>query len=250
MVMIRGAKAFRFFRGVCKRLEHLAEDMQPPVLRLLKGRAHDIDRDAFDLHVHLERGDPLARSGDLEIHVPEVVFKPEDIGEHDHLVAFLDETHGDARDRGLDGHACVHERQRTAANRGHGRRTIGLKDVRYDPDGIRELLLGRHHCLQRALCERPVADFAPARSPQGLGLAHAERREIIVEHECLEVLSLEGIDALLVHGRSEGGNDQCLGLAAGKEGRAVCPGEHADNGTDRPDLVRLSSVGAQYFFPG
>src|SRR5574341_138007 len=104
-----------------KRLEHLAQDVQPSVFCLLEGRAHDIDRDALDLHVHLEGGYAGARPGYFEIHITEMVFKAEDIGKDDDLIAFLDEPHGDARDRGLDRHSRVHKRERPAADGGHGR---------------------------------------------------------------------------------------------------------------------------------
>src|SRR3712207_7217622 len=55
----------------------------------------------------------------LEVHVAEVVLDAGDVGEHDVVVALLDEAHRDAGDRRLDRHAGVHERQRGARSEEH-----------------------------------------------------------------------------------------------------------------------------------
>ena len=83
---------------------------------------------------------PVLRAGDLEVHVAEVVLDAGDVGEDGVVVALLDQAHRDARDRRLDRHARVHQRQRGAADRGHRRRAVGLEDVRHDADRVRELL--------------------------------------------------------------------------------------------------------------
>src|SRR5207253_4283835 len=49
-------------------LAHLSQHDQARLARLVQGRPHDVDRDAGDLDVHLERGDALLRTGDLEVH--------------------------------------------------------------------------------------------------------------------------------------------------------------------------------------
>ena len=72
------------------------------VARLLGLRervAQDVERHAGDLDVHLERGDPVLRAGDLEVHVAEVVLDAGDVGQDDVVVALLDEAHRDAGDR-------------------------------------------------------------------------------------------------------------------------------------------------------
>src|SRR5581483_5115570 len=78
------------------RRPHLLEDEEAPAARLLERVAQDLERDALDLDVHLEGGDPLAGPGDLEVHVPEVVLDPRDVGEDDVVVALLDQSQGDA----------------------------------------------------------------------------------------------------------------------------------------------------------
>ena len=72
---------------------------------------HDLLGDALDLDVHLQRGDAAIGAGDLEVHVTQVIFVTEDVGQHREAVAFLDEAHRDAREVRLQRHAGVHERQ-------------------------------------------------------------------------------------------------------------------------------------------
>ena len=78
-------------------LAHLAEYVNASDTGLFEGDLHDLLADAGDLHVHLEGGDAVGIAGDLEVHVAQVVFIAQDVGENDELVAFLDETHGNDR---------------------------------------------------------------------------------------------------------------------------------------------------------
>src|SRR5437764_2129367 len=83
------------------RLEHPVEDELARPLRLLERASHDLLRDAGDLDVHLEGRDALARPGDLEVHVAEVILRSLDVGEDDVVVALLHEAHGYAAHRRL-----------------------------------------------------------------------------------------------------------------------------------------------------
>ena len=89
-------------------------------MSLCKCFTHDLRGDALDLDIHLQCGDALFSSGDLEVHIAEVIFSTLDIGQ-DHIVfAFLDEAHGDTCDRGLDRHTGIHQCQRGTADGTHG----------------------------------------------------------------------------------------------------------------------------------
>ena len=156
-----------------------------------------------DFDVHLDAGDALLGAAHLEVHVAEVVLVAEDVREDGDLLAFLHQAHGDARHRRLDGDARVHERQRAAADGGHGARAVGLEDVGHHADGVGELLALGQHVAQRALGEGAVPNLAAARAAQGLGLAHAEGREVVVEHELPERLAGQELDALLVVARPQ-----------------------------------------------
>ena len=87
------------------------EDEQPRLPGPGQGVAHDVERHARDLDVHLQGGDALVGAGDLEVHVAQVVLHPGDIGENHVVVALFDEAHGDAGHRAGDGHARVHQRK-------------------------------------------------------------------------------------------------------------------------------------------
>ena len=119
-------------------LVHLPEDVQPALAGLLQRDLHDLGRDALDLDVHLQRSHAVLRPGNLEVHVAEVILIAQDVGEHFVAVALEHEAHRDARHRRLDRHARVHQRQRAAADAGHGARAVGLQDLRHDADDIGE----------------------------------------------------------------------------------------------------------------
>ena len=99
IVSIAGAYTESFSRGAVDRLGHLAEDEQPALASLLERVGEDLEGDAGDLDVHLQGGDPVLGAGDLEVHVAEVVLDAGDVGEHDVVVALLDQPHRDAGDR-------------------------------------------------------------------------------------------------------------------------------------------------------
>ena len=49
----------------------------------MQGLANDVVVDAFDLDVELDRGDAVAGAAYLEVHVAEVIFLAEDVGQED-----------------------------------------------------------------------------------------------------------------------------------------------------------------------
>src|SRR5437660_839549 len=120
--------------------KHLVEDEESRLACLLERLGHDLVRQALDLDVHLQRGDPLARPGHLEVHVPEHVLDALDVGHHRKLAFARHQTHRDARDGGLDRHAGVHQGQRRTANRSHRSRSVGAQDRRDRADRVRPVL--------------------------------------------------------------------------------------------------------------
>ena len=93
----------------CDLFEHSREDVGTTALRLTKCASENLNGQAAGLVVHLESGDALLGTRNLEIHVAEEVLDALDIGEDDNVVSFLDEAHGDAGNRCLDRYASVHE---------------------------------------------------------------------------------------------------------------------------------------------
>ena len=95
----------------------------------MSARAENLGGQALGLVVHLQGRDALLGTAHLEVHVAEEVLDTLDVGEDDDVIAFLDKTHSDTGDRGLDRHAGVHERKRGTAGRSHGRGTVGLQNL-------------------------------------------------------------------------------------------------------------------------
>ena len=103
-------------------------------------------------------------------------------------------------------------------------------------------VFGGEHRGNSSLGQGPVPDFTPARAAQGAGLADAERREIVVEHETLRGFPREAFHALLVFGRAQSDSDQGLRFAPGEKGRTVGSRQDPDFGRDRPDLIEIPAI--------
>ena len=125
---LQGLDARRVLRQLRTRrrhdLVHLLENVQAAVACLLQRFLHDLLLQAGDLDVHLDGGDALVGSADLEVHVAEMILVAEDVREDSVLVTFHDETHRHTSDRRLDGDTRVHHRQASATNGSHGRRAV------------------------------------------------------------------------------------------------------------------------------
>mmetsp|Transcript_78776 Transcript_78776/g.218920 ORF Transcript_78776/g.218920 Transcript_78776/m.218920 type:complete len:772 (-) Transcript_78776:1232-3547(-) len=207
--------------GAAHGLDHLAEDVQAGFLGLSQGDLHDFLGDALDLDVHLQGGDARGGTGHLEVHVAQVIFVTQDVGQHCETVAVLDQAHGDASHVSLQRHAGVHQRQAAAADGGHRRRAVGLGDFGHHAQRVRELFLARQHGDERALGQAAVADFAALRAAHAARLAGGERGHVVVQHEAVFELAVQRVDALGVAVGAKRGNHQGLRLPAGEQGRTV-----------------------------
>ena len=92
--------------------------------------------------------------------------------------------------------------------------------------------------------EFAMADFAAAGRAHAAGFADRIRREVVVQQERLLIGSLQRIDELFVLGGAERGDDQSLGLAAGKQRRPVGARQHADFRRDLPDGFDVAAIDA------
>ena len=229
IVIRRGANSLSSGAARSIALGHLAEDVQAAVPWPAPAPTFMISSVMPSILMSICSADtPFGGTGDLEVHVAEVIFVAEDVGQHDEVVAFLDQAHRDTRDRRLDRHAGIHQRQRGAADRSHRRGTVRLGDFRDDADGVRERFHRRHHGQHAALGEAAVADFATLRAHHAAGFAHRVRREVVVEQEVVLVLARDGVDDLAVARGAERDGDDRLRLAAGEQRGAVHARQHAD----------------------
>src|SRR6266478_4764455 len=93
-----------------------------------------------------------------------------------------------------------------------------------------------------------MANFAAAGATKEFYFAHAERREIVVEHEAVElVLREEQVEALHVFLGAEGKGGESLGFTASEERGAMNAREQADFASDLANLVEGAAIGTATF---
>ena len=147
-----------------------------------------------------------------------MVFRAGDVGQDGVIVAFLDQTHGDAGDRTFQLNAGVIEGEACAAHRCHGRRTVRLQDVGDDANRIWRLFGAWQHGRNGALGQRAVAHFAAAYAGHAAGFANAEGWKVVMQHEVLLLLAFIGLEPLPIVGCAQSSRNQSLRLAACKQG--------------------------------
>jgi hypothetical protein len=200
---------------------HAVENVQATLSRLRECALHHVPIDALDLDVHLQRRNPIGGARDLEVHVPEVILVSEDIRQDRHPIAVRDQAHRDPRDGRLDRNAGVHQRERTATNRRHRRRTIRLEGLRHDSDRVGEFLCVRQHGFDGALREVAVPDLSSTGPSIGARFTRRIPGEVVVEIEGLREAIGERIDRLCIETATEGRGHERLGLAAREQRHAV-----------------------------
>ena len=198
-------------------------------LGLLQSRGQNVSRNAVELGVELQSGDELGSTGNLEVHIAEGVFGAENIGQglEDVLAVNIagHEAHGDARNRGLQRHACGEQRQRGRAHGTHGGGTVGTNGFGDLTDGVRELFAVRQHRHESLLRQRTVADFAALRGADAAGFTGGVRRHLIVVHVTLGLRTGQCVDLLFHLEHVQGGDAQNLGFATLEQ----CGTVHARN---------------------
>src|SRR5476649_970313 len=209
---------------------HCAQDVLAALFGLRQRHLHDFLGDAHDLDVHLQRGDTVAGTGDLEVHVAQVIFIAQDVRQHGELAAFLDQAHRDTGDVFFHRHAGIHQRQAAAADRGHRRGTVRFGDFRHQTHRVAELFRRRQRGDQRALGQTAVADFATLGRADAAGFAGGERWHVVMQHEGVGELAHQRVDLLAVAGGAQRGHDQRLGFAAREQRGTV--GAWQDRGAD------------------
>ena len=226
---------------------HLAKDEQAGFPRLRQGLAHDFFGDARDLDVHLQGGNALFGARDFEIHVAEVVFHALDVGQHGILLAFLDEAHRDARHRGFDGHAGVHQGKGGAAHGSHRGGAVGGKHLGNQPQRIGEFLFRGDDRQQGALGQRTVADFTAGSAAHRAHFAHREGREVVVVDVALAFGGGQAVDFLRFARGAQRSQGEHLGFAAGEQPGAVGAGADVHLAPDGADVGSAAAIGADAF---
>ena len=173
-----------------------------------------------------------------------MVFGAGDVGQDGVLVAFLHQSHRNSSDGCLQRHTSIHQRKRSAADGGHRRRSVRFQNVGDDAHRVGPVVFSGKHGGNGALSERSVADFAAAGATHEANFSDGKRGEIVVEHEALLGFAFETFETLHVVAGTEGGGNQGLSFAAGKNGAAVDAGKDSSFDPDFANLIELASVGA------
>src|SRR5471032_1227322 len=223
-------------------LVHLAEDVQARFQGLAQSDFHDLFGDAFDLDVHLQRGNTLGGTGYFEVHVAEVVFVTQDVGQDGELLAFFNQTHGDTGNRCLHRHTGVHQSQGSTADRSHGAGTVGLGDFRHNTNGVREHVGSRQHGCNRTTGQTAVTDFTTTSATHATTLTYRKRREVVVQHERAFFLAFQGVQQLCVTGGAQCCNNQSLGFATGEQCRTVGLWQNTDFDVQRTYGLGVAAV--------
>ncbi len=171
-----------------------------------------------------------------------MILIAEDVGQDREVVAFFDEAHGHAGNRRLDGHTGIHQRQARAANGRHRARTIGLGNLRHHANDVAKFIHIGHHGLDTASRQLAVANFTALGRTDKAGLADAERREVVVQHERLFALALYRIDDLGVAPGAEGRYDDRLRLPACEQRRTVRTRQDSDTNVDGPYGALVATI--------
>ena len=229
---------------VAERLVHGVEDFERAFFAWARASRIMRNRDADDLDVHLQRGDTGARAGNFEVHVAVVIFGAGDVGEDRILVVIADhQAHGDTSASRL-------ERTPASISASEPPQTVAIEDDPLDSrmSETRRMAYGKSASGGSRLTsarsrKRAVADFAAARAAQELHFANAERREVVVQHEALELVLLEEqVEPLHVFLGAERQRRQSLRFAASKQRRAVYARQQADFAGDLANLVESASI--------
>src|SRR5450432_2263140 len=109
---------------------HDGEDLGARIFRAMNRFAQNLVAHAGQLEIKLKTSDAVLRPAKFEIHVPEMIFGADDVGQEvvalqiAALVVLGHESDGNTGDRRLDGNARVHQREHAGANARHRGRAI------------------------------------------------------------------------------------------------------------------------------
>ncbi len=99
--------------------QHRLQDFTTSFVGLVQGLTDDLAVDTADFEIQLDTGNSVLRSRNFEVHIAEVIFATQNIGNQSVVIAFLDHTHGDTRNRVFDLYAGRHQTQSRTANGRH-----------------------------------------------------------------------------------------------------------------------------------
>ena len=238
----------RQFLRTCHGGFHLFQDVQTRVFGLRQGNLHDFFGNTLDFDVHLQRSHAFGRTGNFEVHIAQVVFITQDVGQYGEFVVVQNQTHRDTGDVCFQRHTGRQQAQAAAADRSHRRRTVGLGNFGNNTHGVTEFFRGRQYGNQCTFCQTAMSDFAAFRCADATHFAGRIRREVVMQHEAVGVFAGERINNLLVTRSTQSRYGKGLGFATGKQGRTVCTRQYAGLDVQRTDGAGIATVDTRLTF--
>ena len=240
--------------GFGNSLGHFAQNMNTAFVSLRQSGLHNLFGNGRNFDIHLQSGNAVFGTGNFEVHIAEMVFITQNIGQNgDAAVIFLNQAHGNTGNRLGQRNAGSLQRHGRAADGSHRRRTVGFHNLGYDANRVREgVLVFGHHRMNGAPGQLAMTDFAAPRTAQTAAFADRERREVVVKHKVFFVFVHQTVDNLRVFAGAQRGNDQGLRLAAGKQSGTVRGRQYVNLTLNRADGFGVAAVnamtGSQDFF--
>ena len=168
--------------------------MKTRVPSLTQGGFHDLLGDTLDLDIHLQRGHTRFCSGDFEIHITEVIFITQDIGQHGETIVLKYETHRNTRDRRFQGDPGIHQRQTGTTHRCHRRRPIRFRNFGHNARCIRPVLGFRQHRGNPSSSQATMTDLPTLGPAYKTGFTDTIGREIVVQHKGISIRTLQSVN--------------------------------------------------------
>src|SRR5690554_5347201 len=203
--------------GLRHGLGHFTKNMQTAFTGLVQRRLHDFFVNAFDLDIHLQRGDAISGTGHFKVHVAQVIFIAKNVGENGKALAFLDQTHSNTSNWCFNRYASIHQRQRSTTHRSHGRGTVRLGNFRHYANRVREGRLIWQDSLNTTASQTTVANFTTLRTANHASLTDTVWREVVMQHKAIGARAFQRINVLRITHATKSGSDDGLSFTTGKQ---------------------------------
>ena len=191
--------------------------MQSSIACLVQSGVHDFTRNALNLDIHLQRGNSVVGTSNLEVHITEVILIAEDVGQDRKIITLFDQAHCNTGNRRFHRNASVHECEAGATNGSHRAGAIRFRDFRNDTNNVGEIVKTRHNRLDTTASQLAMANLTTLRRTNKARFTDAKRREVVMQHEWVFTLTINGVDYLGVSTGTQCCRDDCLCFTSGED---------------------------------
>ena len=159
---------------------------------------HDFFGNTLDFDVHLQRGHAFGCTGYFKVHIAQVVFIAQNIGQNGKFVIVQNQTHGDTGNVCFQRHTGRQQAQAAAADGSHRGRAVGFGNFRNHAHGVAEIFRFWQYGQQCTFSQTAVTDFTTFWRSYATHFAGRVWREVVVQHEAVGVFAGQRINDLLV----------------------------------------------------